>query len=211
MVPQKVKLKIDHIKGSKSTQFIIVSFQEMFTESLHQRTHAAHKRVDTHPFVAHIRTSKLAGDMYIELNKACVCEIQNAITSSQVNSPIFDFIQQNLLREHCDVSAQQLVCAEYNVLLKRCSTYPLEHAYMFYLGLLYGGQMLSKMLPEHAEFLHFANKQDLIKQFKLLLNDNVSESMEPDFIDRVNNSYRLINNIFDHFLSRVVDCQQNQA
>ena len=83
------------------------------------------------------------------------------------------------------------------LLLNRCKKCPLEHAYMFILGLLFGGKILSKYLPDHIEFLKYDNSKELINEFKDYLDNNVLE--QDNFIKIVNESYKIISEIFDEF------------
>ena len=84
-------------------------------------------------------------------------------------------------------------------ILTHCKTYPLESAYQFYLGLLFGGNMLKRMLPEHNDFLTYENSTDLINDFKTYLCNNVDEIEKIKFIENVNVSYKLIKKLFDEF------------
>jgi heme oxygenase len=71
--------------------------------------------------------------------------------------------------------------------------------YAFYLGLLFGGNILKKMIPNKDEhdFFSFENPKQLITEFKNYLDNNVSNHDE--FISNVNEVYKLIKEIFDEF------------
>jgi hypothetical protein len=72
---------------------------------------------------------------------------------------------------------------------------------MFILGLLFGGKLLSKYLPDHIEFLKYDNSKELISEFKDYLDNNVTN--DDQFINIVNESYKLISEIFDEFYLKV--------
>lgn len=160
----------------------------LFTEELYNRTMDAHKVVDRHPFVSKIRKNKEAGKLYINFNKICIYQLEKG---QHLISNIDDKLYRRL--DITDIEFPKVDSME--MLKKRCEMYPLEHIYMFYLGLLFGGNMLSKMLPEHYDFLKFEEPKERIDILKSYLNNNISNKDE--FIEIVNESYGLINNIFD--------------
>lgn len=170
----------------------------MFRERLYNSTKSSHKVVDRHKFVNLIKNNKQAGEMYINMNKMCIKYIQNEIQGrlQSSNSPfesfrsLFDKLYKDI-QVDCDVSQNM------NKLLNRCKEHPLEHGYMFILGLLFGGKLLSKYLPDHIEFLTYNDQNVLINEFKDYLDNHVVN--ETNFINIVNDSYKLISEIFDEF------------
>lgn len=167
----------------------------LFTDKLYLETKESHKAVDKHPFVSLIRKNKLAGEMYINFNKICIGEIQKVLTLRD---------QRLLLELYRDIDIPDIyITNTLNELLTHCKKYPLESAYQFYLGLLFGGNMLKKMLPEAYDFLTYDNSKDLIHKFKTYLCNNVSLSEENEFIENVNKAYELIKKLFDEFYSKL--------
>jgi hypothetical protein len=162
-----------------------------FTDILYLETKDSHRQVDKHPFVSMIRKDKIAGDMYINFNKICIYKIQEVLKLKDIN------LQSNLYREFDlpDIYISPVL----QEILTHCKTYPLESAYQFYLGLLFGGNMLKRMLPEHNDFLTYENSIDLINDFKTYLCNNVDEIEKIKFIENVNVSYKLIKKLFDEF------------
>jgi hypothetical protein len=142
-----------------------------------------------------IRKNKLAGEMYINFNKICINEIQKVLKLKDIN------LQSNLYREF-DVP-EIYISPILREILIHCKTYPLESAYQFYLGLLFGGNMLKRMLPEHNDFLTYENSKDLINNFKTYICNNVDEIERIKFIENVNLSYILIKNLFDEFYDKI--------
>jgi heme oxygenase len=95
------------------------------------------------------------------------------------------------------------VSSNLSFLLERCEEFPIEHSYLFYLGLLMGGNLLSKCLPQHKDFLKFGTiieAKQLIKDFKQYLNDTIQSDTEQEiFIGRINTSYKIIKLVFDDY------------
>ena len=172
-----------------------------FTERLYIETKDSHTAVDRHPFVSMIRKDKLAGEMYINFNKICIHELQQVLELKDKNL-------QNKL--HRDIEIPDLfITNTLSTLLQHCRKYPLESAYQFYLGLLFGGNMLKRMLPEYHEFLTYNDSKELISNFKEYLNDNVTE--QDIFIYNVNESYKLIKKLFDEFYTRLNNKVDNKS
>lgn len=164
-----------------------------FTDRLYIETKDSHTAVDRHPFVSMIRKDKLAGEMYINFNKICIHELQQVLKLKDKN------LQNKLNR---DIEIPDLfITNTLSTLLQQCRKYPLESAYQFYLGLLFGGNMLKRMLPEYHEFLTYNDSKELIHEFKTYLCENISE--QDIFINNVNESYKLIKKLFDEFHTRL--------
>jgi len=174
----------------------------MFRDKLYESTKESHKVVDKHKFINLIRTNKEAGEMYINMNKICISyiqkEIQKRLEYSNSNLESFRLLFGKLYK---DINVNFYVSPQMHLLLNRCKTYPLEHAYMFSLALLFGGKLLSKYLPDHIDFLKYDNSKELINEFKDYLDNNVVEGNK--FINIVNESYKLISEIFDEFYLKV--------
>jgi hypothetical protein len=171
-----------------------------FTDHLRKSTHESHKIVDSSPFVELIRTNKCSGKIYVNFNKICINIIQDTLKNNNNElikkdfykkmyrdiEPLDFFISNNLLE-----------------LLDRCERYPLEHSYMFFFGLLFGGNLLTKFLPESKEFFKFENPSKLIKDFKEYLNKTVdTKEKQESFIKIVNESYTIIALIFEEFYKK---------
>ena len=160
-----------------------------FTDKLNLETKNSHTQVDKHDFVSLIRTDKIAGNFYINFNKICIHEIQNVLVLSDND------LRSRLYR---DINIDEIYISPTLLeLINHCKMYPLESAYQFYLGLLFGGNMLKRMLPEHNEFLTYENNKQLITDFKEYLNNNVIN--QDLFIERVNKCYKLIKQLFDEY------------
>jgi hypothetical protein len=174
----------------------------LFREKLYECTKESHKVVDRHNFVNLIRTNKEAGELYINMNKICISYIQKEI-QKRLEDPDSEFESFRVLfgKLYKDININFYVSPKMHLLLNSCKKYPLEHAYMFILGLLFGGKLLSKYLPNHIEFLKYDNSKELISEFKDYLDNNVTN--HDQFINIVNDSYKLISEIFDEFYLKV--------
>lgn len=171
-----------------------------FTDILRKSTHNSHIIVDKHPFVSLIRTNKCSGKIYVHFNQVCINVIQDTLKNKSNNLikidfykkmyrdiPPFDFFISNNLLE----------------LLDRCERFPLEHSYLFYLGIMFGGNLLTKFLPEYTEFFKFDNSGKLIKDFKDYINKTVdTKEKQESFIKIVNESYTIIALVFDEFYKK---------
>jgi hypothetical protein len=166
-----------------------------FTERLYIETKDSHTAVDRHPFVSMIRKDRLAGEMYINFNKICIHELQQVLELKDKN------LQSRL---HRDIDIPDIfITNTLSTLLTHCRKYSLESAYQFYLGLLFGGNMLKRMLPEYHEFLTYHDSKELVSNFKEYLCNNVKNQDQDIFIDNVNESYKLIKTLFDEFYARL--------
>ena len=164
-----------------------------FTERLYLETKESPTVVDKHPFVSLIRKNKLAGEMYINFNKICIYELQQTLKLKDAN------LQTKLYRKI--EQPDMYITPNLSSLLKYCRDFNLESSYQFYLGLLFGGNMLKKMLPEHYDFLTYTESKELITEFKDYLNNHVTN--QALFIKNVNDAYKLIKCVFDEFYEKL--------
>lgn len=163
---------------------------QSFTDKLYESTKDAHTSVDKHPFVSLIRKNKRAGEMYIDFNKICIHEIQKVL--------YFEKLYRDIQDTHYTIQTTPTL----QKLLDHCKRHPLESAYQLYLGLLFGGNMLKRMLPDHSEFLTYDDPKELIKDFKAYLC-TVPEIEQDAFIANVNACYVIIHQLFDEFYSQI--------
>jgi heme oxygenase len=174
-----------------------------FTERLYLETKESHTVVDKHPFVALIRKNDIAAKLYIDLNKICIYELQKTLKIGVTPPNDVNILQTKLFR---DIDQPDMFINEpLNELLILCKQYPLALGYQFYLGLLFGGNMLKKMIrdPVSQEFLTYTNSKQLIIDFKDYLDQNITEPVkQEEFINVVNKSYKLIKLCFDTFVKK---------
>lgn len=172
-----------------------------FTKQLYKGTKSHHTIVDKHPFVQVITTDSNAAKLYIEFNKICIEQIQTTFREMfkdhQMNnfSPLLLKLQRNIDRNDINIS----ISTNLKVLLDRCKSHPLEHAYMFYLGLMMGYKILQKYVQDDILSYENSKIKDLITEFKKFLDDTVCEQEE--FIKVVCESYDCIKLVFDEYYS----------
>jgi heme oxygenase len=173
-----------------------------FSEKLRIETKSTHLAVDRHPFVNLIKTNPKAGYLYMQFNKISVLELQkNALSKTTV-----PFSKFNYKISDKDIEIALINIPHFKSFLERCNNYYLEHFYMIQLGLLFGGNMLKKILPENEkdffdiEGLSDKGRLELIKEFKEYLDNNIIDIEDQiDFIKIVNESYLIIKDIFDEY------------
>ena len=175
----------------------------LFSNLLYKETQTCHSKINNHPFSKLIKTDKNIGKIYINFNKICIDILQNALNKKIKDGVFLNFTEcyNKLYRKI--LYNDLYISTNLSYLLTRCKDYPLEHAYMFYLGLLMGGNILAKYLPEHTSFLQFNESSKLIKEFKNYLDNTIiTKQQQTNFINIINQSYSLINIIFTDFSTR---------
>lgn len=168
-----------------------------FTDVLRTITHESHKVVDNHKFVELIRTNECSGKKYVNFNKICINVIQDTLKNENNDLIKHDFYKK-MYRKIAPLDF--FISNKLLELLDRCERYPLEHSYMFYLGIMFGGNLLTKFVPESKDFFKFDNSSKLVKEFKEYINKTVDTKEKQElFIKIVNESYTIISLIFDEF------------
>lgn len=173
-----------------------------FTDKLRESTKDSHKVVDRHPFVSLIKTNKCAGKIYVNFNKICINMIQETLQNTPKS-----FFHKNLFKESIIYKKMYrhiepldfFISNNLLILLDRCEKYPLEHSYMFYLGIIMGGNLLTKFIPESKDFFKYTDVKQLVQEFKDFLNEVITKEKQEKFIKIVNESYSIIKLIFDDY------------
>lgn len=168
-----------------------------FTDNLRFYTKETHSIVDKHQFVSLIKINKNSGKIYVNFNKLCINVLQNKMYQKQDFKEIYKKLYRHIEPLDLFISDNLLK------LLNRCEKYPLEHCYMFYLGIIKGGNLLTKYLPEYKLFFKYENSNELVKEFKDYLDNNIdTKEKQEKFIKIVNESYSIIKLVFDNFLEK---------
>jgi len=177
-----------------------------FSEKLRIETKSTHLIVDKHPFVNLIKTNPKAGYLYMQFNKISVLELQKNILSK--NELPFSKFNYKILEK--DIDLELINIPYFKLFLERCNKHYLEHFYMIQLGLLFGGNMLKKILPENEkdffdiEGLSEKGRLELIKEFKNYLDNTIIDITDQNnFIKIVNDSYLIIKHIFDEYFNMI--------
>lgn len=175
----------------------------LFTDRLRHETKISHQGVDAHPFISEIRKSPNQAIKYMLFNECCIHNIQQTLDMSD-NKPLESLLFRDCTSDQC-MRLLYCDCPEWVELLQACRDYPMEHAYMFYLGLLAGGNMLRRYIPNsYQHLLEFGEdgtdnySRKIITEFKNYLNSKITDTISQEaFINRVQQSFQLISKCFD--------------
>jgi hypothetical protein len=177
-----------------------MNHSDNFTKRLYKETKDCHTQVDKNPFVQLIRKNPDAAKLYINFNKICIYKIETAFLKKRTKynnfMPLFTRLQKNININDIDMNVSENL----EILLKKCEEYPLEHSYMFYLGLMMGYKILDKYVKDDILAYDDSKIKLLIKDFKNFLDNNVE--IEDEFINIVSQSYMLIKNVFDEYYTK---------
>lgn len=179
-----------------------------FSERLRVETKECHLIVDRHPFVELIKSNHEAAHLYMQFNKISVLYLQN-----DKNFELFQKFRYNITENDANLELLSTF-PSFQIFVNQLSQYYVEHFYMIQLGLLFGGNMLKRILPENEKtFFNKGNSENpkiLIGEFKKYLDNTIiSEESQIKFIQNVNNSYLLIKNIFDEFHDYLINSDDN--
>jgi heme oxygenase len=188
---------------------------EPFTLKLKNETMSNHRALDTHPFVKNMYTetvSKINIQYYIDLHFIILEFMENKIKNEIKDYPDFvDKFNYNKNYKTKDViqfnSVQKLID---NVSIDNIYAY----CYSYYLGILFGGQIIKKLINKTNDellinkgnmlFNFECDKKELIKNIKDFLEMNIKKDKQQDFINQVNNIYLLTKDVFDEFDNNIV-------
>ncbi len=171
-----------------------------FTTRLFQDTREMHSAVDKHPFVKAMREVSERGHDYVRFNEVCVLYLQRTLS---LPKDLKQRLHRSVASSEEEYTDLQQRSPSIHILLERCERYPLEHAYMFYLGLLKGGRILSRFVDLGCLAYDKDDADDtLVDDFKAYLDFTItSESSQTAFINIVKDSYEIIAKCFDEFFS----------
>jgi hypothetical protein len=172
---------------------------DLFTTKLYNETKPYHTIVDKHPFVQLIRKNPQAAKLYIDFNKICIYTIQQ--TTNPFDKSLFSRLKRNI--NHNDIDFN--ISPNFKTLLQRCQQFPIEHSYMFYLGLMMGYKILDKYVKDDILSYNDSDIKLLIDDFKNFLNNTItSNNNQEQFINTVSQSYLFINQIFDEYQKQLI-------
>ena len=194
------------------------NFDAKFTDILKQETKQNHDIVDRHDFVKLLfnKDTKII-KLYIDLH--CVIfellkikkpknfpnECYNAFNKEYTYTDIEYICEFNNVYNYVfDIYYITNTDSEHNL----SELDLLSHYYCWYLGVLYGGQMIKKVIPENFKpqydlIFNIEHKDRYIKLIKNYINERIKEKEEQIyFIDNVNKIYKNIKNIFDEMFKK---------
>lgn len=168
-----------------------------FTKKLFLATKEKHLILDKHAFVKCILNGNtIAFNNYIQFHYIVFYQIQKEL-DKYILPDFFKELYREIPLINMDMDIDYII-----------STLNLQdllvYVYMFYLGILKGGNILRKHYPNHESTLfYFKNKELLISELKEYLNKTIVD--ENKFINSVNDNYTIINKIFNKILTNMDD------
>lgn len=196
-----------------------------FTKRLKEETKENHKILDTHYFVKSIFSSgavneEKSGDTaitgyYLDLHLLMLNEIQLILKESLYQFPEYfkefykDYDKQHEVNN--DIINYKSVISLINKLHSdsRNKELLLSHMYIWWLGVLYGGQMIKRSItkrnPHLLDYTNLifnfnCNTKTFIFDFKEYLENSINN--QDHFIDNVNEVYLLIQDVFDELTNK---------
>lgn len=188
-----------------------------FCTELKKKTYENHKKLDHHEFVKTIYFNEKSKKhdyikKYIHLHLIMLHHIKDIIYYKKFNIPsCFDYFDKDYNRYIKDSELYSIhSVGEYlKVMESDAENYQLflSHCYTWYLALLYGGQIIKKKIlidefEEEVEILteYNCNRNELIYEIKEYLENTINTEKRELFINKVNDNYTLIYNIFDELI-----------
>lgn len=187
---------------------------EKFTLRLKKATKENHTKLDTHEFVKGLY--KVENDKnalyYLELHYIILNELQELIDMSDVEC--FKYFRKDYsifkLSDLLNMESVKRVIKKIREDKKDKILFT-SHLYIWWLGVLFGGQMIKKLLNKNdglKEYINMmfdfeCNSRDIIRQFKDYINELVDEECEDKFIDNVNDVYLMIGEVFDEIRNKM--------
>jgi heme oxygenase len=194
-----------------------------FSDKLKEETKEKHKILDTHPFVKSIfakssessessesSITNTTTGYYLDLHLIILNEIKLILKEKSGEFPeYFKFFNKDYHQQH-EVTDNLLNYKSVILLINKLhidaynKELLLSHMYIWWLGVLYGGQMIKRSIikknPDLSEYTSLifdfeCNVKEFIVDFKNYLDDTVIHKDE--FIENVNIVYTFIKNVFD--------------
>ena len=187
-----------------------------FSDKLKKGTEANHKILDRHKFVKNIGNK--TGGYYVDLHNIILNEIKLIICKTTIEFPeYFHRFNKNYNKYRLVTNDDLYNSDSMNKYLQKLNEDSndkellLSHMYIWWLGVLYGGQMIKKVLQsynsrdEFKEYICFIfdsdNRVEFIKKFKMYLNEHVQN--EDTFIRNVNILYIFVNDLFNELDNKI--------
>jgi heme oxygenase len=196
-----------------------------FTKRLKEETKVNHKILDTHYFVKSIFSNGAVNEeksdytattgYYLDLHLLMLNEIQLILKESLYQFPEYfkefnkDYNKQQEVNN--DIINYKSVISLINKLHSdsRNKELLLSHMYIWWLGVLYGGQMIKRSItkrnPHLLDYTNLifnfnCNTKTFIFDFKEYLENSINN--QDHFIDNVNEVYLLIQDVFDELTNK---------
>ena len=191
---------------------------EKFTLRLKKATKENHTKLDTHEFVKGLykEYNDKNALYYLELHYIILKELQKLINDTESDSiDCFKYFDKDYsIFKLSDLGELGSVKGVINKIRedKNDDVLFMSHLYIWWLGVLFGGQMIKKLLNKNEELMEYidvmfnfeCNSRDLIRDFKDYLNELISsDECEERFIKNVNEVYLMIGKVFDEIINKM--------
>jgi heme oxygenase len=191
---------------------------EKFTLRLKKATKQNHTKLDTHEFVKGLykEDNDKNAVYYLELHYIILKELQVLINDSKSDTvDCFKYFDKDYsIFKLSDLGELESVKGMIKKIRddKNDEVLFMSHLYIWWLGVLFGGQMIKKLLNKNEELKEYidamfnfeCSSRDLIRDFKDYLNQLISnDECEMKFIKHVNEMYLMIGEIFDEIINKM--------
>ena len=191
---------------------------EKFTLRLKKATKENHTKLDTHEFVKGLykEYNDKNALYYLELHYIILKELQKLINDTESDSiDCFKYFDKDYsIFKLSDLGELGSVKGVINKIRedKNDDVLFMSHLYIWWLGVLFGGQMIKKLLNKNEELMEYidvmfnfeCNSRDLIRDFKDYLNELISsDECDERFIKNVNEVYLMIGKVFDEIINKM--------
>jgi heme oxygenase len=193
-----------------------------FALRLKNETIAKHKELDTHPFIEKMYNKsenvdsyneKINLKYYLDLHFIILDEINEKVKEyiNEGDKPCFidEFNEGKDYKSMCTIKLTNLNSVR-NLIANISRDNIYAYCYSFYLGILFGGQIIKKLINKtndellikqaNSLFDFKCNKKELIQDVKRFLVENIEN--QDLFIEQVNHIYTLTKYTFDDFDKR---------
>lgn len=191
---------------------------EKFTLRLKKATKDNHTKLDTHEFVKGLYKddNDKSALYYLELHYIILKELQKVINGGDFETiDCFKYFDKDYSRFNLsdlgDLGSIERVINKISE-DKNDKVLFMSHLYIWWLGVLFGGQMIKKLLNKKDDLKEYidiifnfeCNSRDLIRDFKDYLNELISsDECEEIFIKNVNEVYLMIGKVFDEIINKM--------
>ena len=190
---------------------------EKFTLRLKRSTKENHTKLDTHEFVKGLYKddNDKNGLYYLELHYIILKELNKLLSECNYNNmDYFRYFEKDYsIFKLSDLGELETVKRVIKKIRedKNDKVLFMTHIYIWWLGVLYGGQMIKKLLKKNEVLREYidvmfnfeCSSKDLIRELKDNLNELINKEMEEKFINNVNDVYVMIGEIFDEIINKM--------
>jgi len=189
---------------------------EKFTLRLKRVTKENHTKLDTHEFVKGLYKDDNDKNAvyYLELHYIILNELKILLSEYDTNECFKYFDKDYSIFKLTDLGELGSVKRVIEKIRhdKKDKILFMSHIYIWWLGVLFGGQMIKKLLNKNEGLKEYidmmfnfeCNNRDLIRELKDYLNELISSyECEERFIKNANEVYLMIGEVFDEIINKM--------